>query len=408
MKCRFLSVLAGITLFVSAHAQTGWARYRILVPSADAAQRVADCRLKLFSENVQIPYTDVIVGPGELEELRGLGMAFWFIRELPDADRPYEVVPQADFRYNYLPYSDLLAQYEAWRAENPKLIKRTKIGTTWNNRDIWAYTLWNPVITAPVGGEKSASKAKRTFLLFGTIHAREWVAGSVPMYIMYEYLNRIKTQPAYKKLLNEVQLVIIPVVNPDGYVYSWTNDRYWRKNRRNNSGGSYGVDLNRNFSKGWGQNGGSSSDKWSDVYRGPSAFSEPETAAIRDYSETLPKIVGMIDAHSYGEYILYSWGYTTQAPPDKTLLHNTGTAMRNAMVASGGHAYDVGQASLLLYIASGVTVDYYYDKWKTLAYTIEHRDTGWYGFELPENQIYPTQQESFAAIDNLMNAVRNR
>jgi murein tripeptide amidase MpaA len=228
------------------------------------------------------------------------------------------------------------------------------------------------------------------------------------MYIMYEYLNRIKTDQNYAKLLNEIQLVIIPVVNPDGYVYSWTNNRYWRKNRRNNSGGSYGVDLNRNFSKGWGQNGGSSSDKWSDVYRGPSAFSEPESAAIRDFSQTLPKIVAMIDAHNYSEMILYPWGYTESPPADKTLLQNTGNTMRSAMLASGGRGYDVGQASLLLYIASGITTDYYYDKWNTLAYTIEHRDKGQYGFELPESQIFPTQKESFAAIDALMNASRNR
>jgi hypothetical protein len=174
----------------------------------------------------------------------------------------------------------------------------------------------------------------------------------------------------------------------------------WRKNRRFNGGTSYGVDINRNFSVGFGGSG-SSGTSTSDIYRGPSAFSEPESAALRNFCRTIPNLVGYIDYHSYAEKILWPYAYTNSPPSNPGVLDGIATSMVNSMVAGGGHAYIHGQASTTLYIASGTTKDYFYDTYGTKAYTIELRDTGTYGFLLPEAQIAATQDEAWAAFREL-------
>jgi len=195
---------------------------------------------------------------------------------------------------------------------------------------------------------------------------------------------------------------IVPSFNPDGYEYSWTNNRLWRKNRRNNGGGAFGVDINRNFSKGWGLNSGSSGSPSSDTYRGPSAFSERESAALRDFMNTMPPIDAMIDFHSYGQHVLYPWGYTETPAPGDAWLAATGTAMEHAIEGVWGSSYDSGQTSTTLYLVSGKGPDYIYDRWNTAAYTIELRDTGEFGFLLPEDQILPTAQEAWAGVQELV------
>jgi carboxypeptidase T len=107
-------------------------------------------------------------------------------------------------------------------------------------------------------------------------------------------------------------LFFVPCVNPDGYVYNQTTNPngggMWRKNRRNN-GTSFGVDINRNYGYNWGfDNAGSSPTSSSDTYRGPSAFSEPETQAMRNFCNTR-QFVSALNAHTYSNLLIYPWGY---------------------------------------------------------------------------------------------------
>ncbi len=107
-----------------------------------------------------------------------------------------------------------------------------------------------------------------------------------------------------------------PCRHPDGYSYTWTNNRLWRKNRRPNPNGSTGVDLNRNWGYQWGGEGASTS-QGSDTYRGASGFSEPETQAIRDFITNRPYIRAHVDVHSYSQLILSPWGYTPALRPTR-------------------------------------------------------------------------------------------
>jgi hypothetical protein len=127
------------------------------------------------------------------------------------------------------------------------------------------------------------------------IHAREWVSGTTCQYIIHELLVGYKAGRAIAKdALTNFNWAIIPVTNPDGYEYSWTSDRMWRKNQRTNTGcptrpACCGVDLNRNYNDGQWGGGGSSSDPCSDTYRGPSAASEPEVQATAAFFADLQK-----------------------------------------------------------------------------------------------------------------------
>lgn len=390
---------------VSASAEVGWARYRVFVRDANEAQRLSDSNLGLFSDDVTIGATDIIVGPNDGPELLNLKMPFTFISELRDPKGWDQGAPEAiDYRNQYFRYSAILGQYEEWRAAYPNLISRTQIGTSWGNRPIYAYGL----------KPQSRDNPLRSVVVICGIHAREWISPAVGMHVferlINNYRNPVSSVPATTSGLRfpkGTAFYMVPVINPDGYEYCWTNNRYWRKNRRNNGNGTFGVDLNRNFSKGWG-GAGSSGNTNSDTYRGPSAFSEPETNGFQQWLGTIPPVAGYIDFHSYGQYILWPWGYTDTLAPGDTWLRATGTAMRDGILALYNKTYTIGPTATALYLASGASPDYVYDRFNAAAYTIELRDEGQYGFVLPENQISPTQDEGWTGFVKLVQRVLNR
>jgi hypothetical protein len=188
-----------------------------------------------------------------------------------------------------------------------------------------------------------------------------------------------------------MSLWIVPVVNPDGYQYSWSDKRYWRKNRRN----GVGVDLNRNFSVGWGGDGSSKSER-SEVYRGPYAFSEPESAALRDLA-LREKVKLHVDFHTYGQLILYPWNYTKTPAPERDRFAGIGDRIASAIFAQHKVRYTL-MPGVQLYAAAGTMTDWAYGEAKALSYTIELRPKGGSGFVLPPSEIRPTCDEGLAAV----------
>lgn len=392
MRIFVLAALAAS--FVSAAAQTGWSRYRVYLDIPEQVQRVADSALQIFSEHVAIGTTDVIVGPNQLPELWALGLDHKFVSALPDADAWSEIVrPQIDdYRYFYLDYTNMIAQYELWRTANPNLVSRQQIATSWGNRAVWAYRISN---------QKTSSSQVANVIIIGGIHAREWISPSVCMYFADNLIDRIKNDPVYANLMRRVAVYIVPSLNPDGYVHSWTNNRYWRKNRRNNGDGTRGVDLNRNYATGWGGEGSSGSTN-SDIYRGPSPLSEPENQGLRNLAQSLPNVVAFIDYHSYSQLIMWPWGYQEPLCADDATHRFIGGRMRSAIFNHSGKVYEDGPIYTTIYPASGGTVDWFYNPIGALSFTVELRDTGQYGFLLPENQILPTQQENWQAFQSFL------
>lgn len=399
MNCRLrsfgLALMLGLASLAPAQRGESWMRYRVTTTSPEEVERLADSPLTLFSCNVSLGDTDVIVAPGQFFELLTLDLPFRAVSELPDPatlvnDNRRDLV---DYKQDYLTLPEIYQHYDAWRAQNPELVTRQQIGTTIENRPIYAYR-FSPY-------RQALKKPQGSILLMFGIHCREWVSPATGLYLAEKMVQGMKSDRKIKAALSKYAVYIIPVMNPDGYLFTWTpNNRYWRKNRRYNGivngNPSYGVDLNRNYSVGWGLNGGSSSNRNSETYRGPSAFSEPETQCVRDFIPTIPPLKGFFDYHSYSQLIMWPWGYQSSLTPDNAAFQVLGNNYRQAVLNHGGQSYVAGPVATTIYIASGVTVDYCYQVHGTKAMTVELRDTGTYGFLLPKEQIYPTQVENWA------------
>ncbi|KAI8847890.1 hypothetical protein BC829DRAFT_231388 [Chytridium lagenaria] len=227
-------------------------------------------------------------------------------------------------------------------------------------------------------------------------HAREWIGPATALYQAYKLLTLADSDPVVKSYLQKVQFVITPMQNPDGYVYTFTTNRLWRKNRRLNSGGTYGVDLNRNWDEHWGAAGASSTPS-SDTYKGTAPFSEPETKSVSNYILSFPNRLAGIDFHSYSQLVLRSWGWTSTLSKNEAILKKLGDGMSTAIRAISGKTY-TSQTGASLYPAAGATDDWMTTKASMTGYTIELRDTGSYGFQLPASQIIATGDEIWNAM----------
>ena len=380
--------------FVAAASAADWQSYRVFAKDAAQVQALSDSNLTLLSEVVG--FTTDVAAPND-RELRKLGLRYELTGTIPDPMKPYvRETDGGDYTTQFLRYDEIIAQYEVWRAQYPTLITREQIGSSIQNRPIWVYRLRNPYSVLPPTG----------VLIQGGIHAREWLSPPTVMYITDMMIQEgLKSADGWERL-TRYELNVVPVVNPDGYEYTWTNNRLWRKNRRDIVGSSsFGVDLNRNYAKGWGGQG-SSGQPSSETYRGTAAFSEPEVDCIRDYldirSTTVP-FAFVIDYHTHGQKVLYPWSYTENPAPHAAQLNQIGNVYKNAMLASGGENYDVGQGSIALYIAAGSSKDFYYDAYGSMAYTVEMRAGGQSGFEPPPTTILPNAMENYAGFRAVLN-----
>ena len=245
------------------------------------------------------------------------------------------------------------------------------------------------------GGDKPA------VLFNGTQHAREWISPPTTMYIADTLADSYGSDPTITALLDRVEVIVIPVVNPDGYEYTYSPSgyRFWRKNRRDNGGSCDGVDLNRNWGSDWNGGQSTSTDPCSDVYVGPASMSEPEVQALANYCTTHGDIKAQVDFHSYSQLILEPRGYTTAPPPDWDELHALGGLMSDAIASVYGEYYVNDNPCNILYCASGTLIDWPYDTYGSNAYCIELRpgSGGADGFDPPPSEILPCAQENFEA-----------
>ncbi|XP_061718958.1 carboxypeptidase B-like isoform X2 [Cydia pomonella] len=241
--------------------------------------------------------------------------------------------------------------------------------------------------------------------LDGAIHPREWITTAV---VTFMAENIVKSFNNLSTSITNKDWHIVPVLNPDGYEYSHTKDRMWRKNRALYGGNCVGVDLNRNFSYGWGHNGeeGSSEAPENIFYRGPAPFSEPETAA--DYILGSPnRFEVFLSFHSYFEMIIFPWGFKKDPCPDYLNQMEAGMRMAKAIYDYSGMTYKVGCTKDLTYYACGTSIDWSYAIANIpYSFMIELRSRK-YKFKLPKDQIFDTCMETWSAVKSLMEYVDN-
>lgn len=234
----------------------------------------------------------------------------------------------------------------------------------------------------------------------GLHHAREWISPETALFLAEHLLNAAATgsDPELTACVNNLEIWIIPALNPDGYQFTTTSgNRFWRKNRRNNGDGTFGVDLNRNYSYQWGGGSGAEGSDFTadDTYRGPFPFSEPETAALRDFVNGLHHPRAIVSYHSFSELFLRPWSYTNADPPGERTLRYIAQDSIARMAAVHGHTY----SETIWYNAYGETTDYFWGERRIAGFTPELRPAGGGlgGFDPPTTEILPNNQENLPA-----------
>ena len=336
---------------------------------------------------------DFMIAPDKLDQLDATGLPYQIINE--DVQRAVDAENLRlrnggagrawfdDFK-NLTQINDYL---DTLAANNPGLATVVDIGPSLQGRSIRGLRIANDAV--------GNSSCEPSILFNACQHAREWISPMVAMYAADRLLAEYSTNPDIQNLIDHAEILIVPISNPDGYEYTWTNNRYWRKNRRSNGGGSYGVDLNRNWGYQWGNNNGSSGDPNSDVYRGASPFSEPETQRFRDWALSRPNLAGDVDLHSYGQYVLWAWGYTSQPTSDAATFSSVGNQMKALIKGVHNRTYTAGQCYTTLYPVSGASIDWFWGDPGVINYTIELRGND---FVLPAGEIIPNSEEVYPAL----------
>ncbi|XP_030023345.2 carboxypeptidase B [Manduca sexta] len=245
---------------------------------------------------------------------------------------------------------------------------------------------------------------KPVIVIDAGIHAREWITPPTVTWAIRKLTEDV-TEP---DLLERFDWILLPVVNPDGYKFSFTTNRFWRKNRSINQHSlnnlCVGVDGNRNYDFFW-NTVGTSSNPCSDTYGGSHAFSEIETRVVRDIlHEHLPRISLYLTMHSHGSMILYAWGHDGSLSNNAFGLHVVGVAMAekiDQLSLSHFPRYLVGNSVLVIgYGASGASEDYAHNIGVPLAYTYElpGLSFGLQGFLLPPRYIEQVCRETWEGI----------
>jgi len=296
---------------------------------------------------------------------------------------------------NYKQFADIIAYFNNIAALRPDLATMSTYGSSIQGNQLYDLTISGP-------DAAGNPRADRPVILWnGMQHAREWISPMTVSYIASKLVDSYDTDPRVKDILDSTRIVIAPVANPDGYLYTWSSQRFWRKNRHVNAGGSFGVDLNRNWGYEWGGQGASTNPN-DDTYRGTSAFSEPETAALSTLAQSFGSdLVAHIDYHSFSQLVLWPFGYAAgvQTPePDRTFFVNLSTDLSNEILSFSGVFYTPMQ-SVDLYPAAGDSSDWFYGALGAKSFTIELRPSsgGLDGFDPPPSTILPTAQENYQA-----------
>lgn len=367
---------------------------------ADSSERafLLENAADVWSEYPEAPEVDLVFGPRGLEMLAERGVHYEVLVEdiqaVADAERArieeHRVEKPVDWYAEYRNFQSVQHHLQDLAEAHPDLARLQQWGGSIEGRPIAGLRI--------TGAEPTGDAGRPGIVLNGGQHAREWISVMVTTCVAERLLTGYRRHPAVTSAMDAFEFFVVPVANPDGYVFSWEVDRYWRKNRRE----GFGVDLNRNYPVGWGGRG-SSSNKRSQIYRGRTAFSEPESLAMWRLFET-ESIVAHIDFHSFSQLVLHPWNFARRPAPDRDRLAALADALASAIFSVHEKRYEV-QSGAELYAAGGTMSDWAYAEAGATSFTIELRPARGGGFVLPPEQIVPTCDENFAAVLELAERV---
>jgi hypothetical protein len=355
-----LCFLLMVSLFFSVEilAQEQYHQTRISIPNLASWKRLAGLGIAL-EEGVQFHEREVelILSSSELTKLRQNGFRYVMTRTDMETFFRNRLSEKTQDSFvdgsmgGFYTMTEALNRLHAFRTQYKTLISAPiEIGRSIQGRPIFAYR---------VSDNADLNEAEPEVLYTALHHAREPQSLMTLLYFMERLLRGYGTNPEFTYLLNNRQLWFVPVVNPDGYVYNQQlhpqGGGLWRKNRRANSDGSTGVDLNRNYGFKWGYDNLGSSPRDSDeTYRGAARFSEPETQAIRDFVKSR-KFILALNYHSFRDMLIYPWGYKAEETAQASIFQEYAAWMTRI------NNYGIGTSfETLGYLTNGEADDWFY------------------------------------------------
>lgn len=360
-----ITALTLTTALHAAHARTEESSGKkfVQIAAKDKFERSRIADLGISIEAVRSDSVWGIAHEGALERLKQSGFPLLGTYDIELARGGHQGIldfPPEDSRFHN--YKETLAALRDLTSKNADIASLSSIGKTIEGRDIWAIH----INTTP-DAHRTGTSNKPGVIYMGNHHAREHVSAEVPL-MFAQHLLTNRRDPKLEPLLDARDIWIIPMVNPDGVEFdiSTTKYKWWRKNRRDNGDGTFGVDLNRNYGYRWGT-GGSDTDTNSEVYMGKAPFSEPESQAIRDFVSSKVNTKVLLSFHTFSELILYPWG-STHDPIGNNRDRQVFEKMARTMAQWNKYT---PQQSSDLYIASGDTTDWAYGERGIFAFTFE-------------------------------------
>lgn len=350
----------------------------------------------------------VFVSTDQLQELNNTGLIYqilindWqmYYSQLPrmtDSEKEFalskanQIYGVKDFSYGsmggYLTADEVYTKLDEMFANYPNLItSRDSIGTT---------LLGRPIYSVKISDNPTLNENEPEILYTALTHAREPEGMMQLLFYMYYLLDNYGNNPEVTYLIDNREMYFVPVFNVDGYKYNELTDPngggMWRKNRRGNGNGTIGVDLNRNYGYNWGyDNIGSSGNPNSETYRGTSAFSEPETEAMRQFCISHNFVSGL-NYHTYSNLLILPWGYVPEETADSILYREFASEMTQF------NNYTWGISSDIIYSVNGDSDDWMYgeqsEKNKMIIMTPEVGSSS-DGFWPPQSRILPLAEEN--------------
>ncbi|XP_014825341.1 PREDICTED: carboxypeptidase B2 [Poecilia mexicana] len=320
---------------------------------------------------------------------------------LPNADEVIEMQMRNDsgdprsgstFYYRYHTLEDIYDWINRTANDYPDKVKAILVGSSYEKRPLYALKL-----------SLNNRPNKKAMWIDCGIHAREWISPAFCLFFVHYSLSFYNVNTEMTRILDNMDFYVLPVMNPDGYKYTWTNRRMWRKNRSPQKGTScIGVDLNRNFDANWCTTG-ASSNPCDETYCGSFPESEPESQAVANFLRSHKESIQIyLSIHSYSQMLIIPYSCSMDEAENHSELYEMVKTAADEIRRYYRNTYTYGAGAQIIYLAPGGSDDWAYNLGIKYSFTFELQDRGRYGFLLPPSHIQGACNEALLAVKTIV------